>query len=141
MTCRIYDSARLFCQPRYTGVGEGDGDDDNDDEYKEDDDQDAKRDGDQDAENGGEDEEEVDEEEDDTSEKLGYMPEPTKWITRSGLPTDTMCVDPPEPTSPATQHFGPALVGCIYRRHKQRSVQLTNRNLAQDPHNPPNESN
>ena len=94
-------------------VGEGGDDDENDNEYEEDDDRDAKRDGDEDTKDGGEDEggEEDDDEfetKDGISDKPGYMPEPKKWINYSGLQTDATPVDRLEPTSPTTQHFGPA---------------------------------
>ena len=77
----------------------------------------------------------------DISQKPGYTPEPTKGINHSSLPTNTTPIDPLEPTSPATQHFGPAPVGRIRRRHKQRRVQSTSGSLALDTPVPPNESN
>ena len=140
MTGHVYDNTRSIRQPRYAEVGEGD--DDDDDEYEEDDDQDTRRDVDEDTKDGREEEEEDDDDgefetEDDISEKPGYMPKPKKWINYSGLPTDTAPVDRPEPTSPTTQHFGPAPVGRIHRRHKQRRVQLTNGNLVLDLPVPP----
>ena len=139
MSGHSYDNTSSAGQPQYTEVGEGD----DDDEYEEDDDQDPNRDGDEDTKDGGEDEEGEDEDddeletEDDISEKPGYVPKPKKWVNYSGLPTDTTSIDPLEPTSPTTQHFGPAPVGRVHRRHKQRRVQLTNGNLVLDLPVPP----
>ena len=66
------------------------------------------------------------------SKKLGYVPKRKKWNNYSGLPNDTTPVGPLEPTSATTQHFRPAPVSCIHRKHKQKRVQLTNRGLILD---------
>ena len=138
MAGHAYANTRSVRQPQYTEVGEGD--DDDDDEYEEDDDADTKEDGDDDTKDDGEEDGDDDEEyetEDDISEKPKYAPKPKKWINYSDLPTDTTSADPAEPAVPTTQHFGPAPMGRIHRRHKKRRVQLTNGKLVIDLPVPP----
>lgn len=132
---RFYDNVRSTRQPQYTEVGEGD--DDDDEEYEEDQEGTKEGDGeDEDREDGEEDDEEYETEED-ISEKPKHIPKPKKWISYSGLTTDTTPTDPAEFIPPTTQHFGPAPTGRIHRRHKKRRVQLTNGNLIIDLPVPP----
>ena len=136
-----YDNTRSMRQPRYAEVGEGD---DDDGEYDEDDDEDTKEGRDEDTKDGGDDDDDDDDDddgeyatEDDTSEKLKYIPKPKKWISYSDLPTDVASADPLDPAVSTTQHFGPAPMGRTHRRHKKRRVQLTNGNLVIDLPVPP----
>ena len=126
---RTYNNTRSIRQPQYTEVG---GDDDDDDEEYEEDEEDTKEDGDEDAKDEEGDDYDDYEAEDDISEKLRYMSKPKPWINYSGSPTDATPVDPVELVPPTTQHFGPAPMGRIHRRHKKRRVQLTNGNLIID---------
>ena len=137
MTGYSYDSTRSARQPQYTEVGEGDEDNE---EYDEDDDEDTRDGGDDDTKDDGEEEGDDDDEyvtEDDTSEKPKHIPKPKKWVSYSGLSTDTAPADPIELAMPTTQHFGPAPMGRMHRRHKKRRVHLTNGNLVIDLPVPP----
>ena len=137
-----YDNTRSMHRPQYTGVGEGDDDDEEEEEEEEEYDED----GDEDVRDGTDEEtkesrEEDDDDEsmagDDISEKREYMPKPKGWVNYSGLLTDRIPSDSVEPAVPTTQHFGPAPIGRIHRRHKKRRVQLTNGNLVIDLPVPP----
>jgi chitin synthase len=135
MTSYAYDNNRSIRQSQYAEVDEEDDDDDGG--YEKGDDEDAKDGRDEDTEDGGEEDDDEYETEDDISEKPKYIPKQKKWINYSGLPTDTAPADPVEPAVPTTQHFGPAPMGRIHRRHKKRRIQLTNGNLVMDLPVPP----
>ncbi|KAF9644602.1 glycosyltransferase family 2 protein [Thelephora ganbajun] len=94
---------------------------------------------DEDTKDGGEenDEDNEYETEDDISEKPRYVPKSKEWISYSGLPTDATPTDLVESSVSTTQHFGPAPMGRIHRRHKKRRVQLTNGKLVIDLPVPP----
>jgi len=135
MAGHAYDNTRSIRQPQYTEVGE---EDDDDEEYEEDDDEGTKEDGNGDLKDG-EEEEDDDceyETEDDISEKPNHIPKP-KWINYSDPLTNTAPADPVDQAMQTTQHFGPAPMGRMHRRHKQRRVQLTNGNLVMDLPVPP----
>ena len=137
-----YDNTRSVRQPQYTEVGEGDEDEEDDGEYDEEDDEgDTRDDRDEDTRDDGEEEDGDDDDEyvteDDTSEKHKHIPKPKKWVNYSDLSIDTAPADPVEPVLPTTQHFGPAPMGRMHRRHKKRRVQLTNGNLVMDLPVPP----
>ena len=137
MTSHAYDNTRSFRQPQYTEVGEGD-DDDDDDEYDEDDGEDTKEGGNEGTEDGGEEDDDDEyETETDISEKPKHIPKPKTWVSYSDLPTNATPDDLGEPIVPTTQHFGPAPMGRVHRRHKKRRVQLTNGNLVIDLPVPP----
>jgi len=134
MTGYAYDNTRPMHRPQYTGVGEGDDDDeeDEDEEYDEDVRDDTDEETKESREEDGDDEYMAG---DDISEKREHMPKPKGWVNYSGndrIPTDSI-----EPAVPTTQHFGPAPMGRIHRRHKKRRVQLTNGNLVMDLPVPP----
>ena len=128
-----YDDTMSTRQPQYTEVDEGD-----EEEYDEESDEDIKDGTDEETEEGRE--EEDDDEYmtgDGTSEKHSSIPKPKKWVNYSGLPGDSTPIDTAESANPTTQHFGPAPMGRIHRRHKKRRVQLTNGNLVMDLPVPP----
>ena len=133
ITGHAYDNTRSIRQPQYTEVGEGD----DDDEYGDGDGEDTKEGGNEDTEDGEEEDDDEYETENDISEKPKYVPKQKEWISYSDLPTDTTPGDPIEPTVPTTQHFGPAPMGRMHRRHKKRRVHLTNGNLIIDLPVPP----
>ena len=137
MTSHAYDNTKPIRQPQYTEVGEENDDDDDDDEYEEDDGEDTKEGGNEDTEDGVEEDDNEYETEDDISEKPSYIPKPKKWVNYSDLPTNTTPGDPVGPALSTTQHFGPAPMGRIHRRHKKRRVHLTNGNLIIDLPVPP----
>ena len=138
MNGHTYDNTRSIRQPQYTEVDEEDEEEEEED-YEEGEDEDTKEGGDEDTMGGGKEELDDDEyeTEDDISEKPKHIPKPKKWVSYSGLSTDTASADPVESAIPTTQHFGPAPMGRIHRRHKQRRVQLTNGNLIIDLPVPP----
>ena len=140
VTGYAYDDTRSMRQPQYTEVGEGDDEEgeEGEEEYDEDSDEQIR-----DGTDEGTKEVRGDEDEDeymtgdDTSEKHKSMPKPKKWVSYSSLPADSTSIDPVESAMSTTQHFGPAPMGRIHRRHKKRRVQLTNGNLVMDLPVPP----
>lgn len=137
MAGHAYDNTRSIRQPQYTEVGERDDDDEDDDEYDDDDGEDTKEGGNEDTEDGEEEDDDEYETENDISEKPKYIPKPKEWISYSDPLTDTTPGDPVETILPTTQHFGPAPMGRMHRRHKKRRVHLTNGNLIIDLPVPP----
>lgn len=134
MTGYAYDNTRSVRQPQYAEVDEEDDEDDDDDEYEEGDDEDTKHGRDEGIKDSREDDD--DDEyatEDDISEKHEHVSKPKKWISYSGDVTPAGL----ESAVPTTQHFGPAPMGRMHRRHKKRRVQLTNGNLVIDLPVPP----
>ena len=132
-----YDNTRSMRQPQYTEVDDEEEEgEDEEGEYEEDDDEDIKDGTDEETrESRGEEDDDESMTGDDVSEKHSYMPKPKKWVNYSGLPGDS--TDPVESPMPTTQHFGPAPMGRIHRRHKKRRIQLTNGNLVMDLPVPP----